>query len=71
MCGWIRSIGGWKSITWSDVLAVKYAYLDPANYSAGFSGVRWDDVLGVKYYYYGIKENDPANGNQKANCGFA
>ena len=71
VCGWITALGGWKSITWPDVLAVKYAYLDPANHSVGFSNVTWDDVLGVKYYYYGIKENNQTNGNSKLNCGFA
>ena len=70
VCDWIVSLGGWKAITWQDVLAVKYAYLDPANHSVGFSPVTWNDVLGVKYYYYGINENNPTNGNSKINCGF-
>jgi hypothetical protein len=70
VCPWIVSLGGWKAITWQDVLAVKYAYLDPANHSVGFSPVTWNDVLGVKYYYYGINENNPTNGNSKINCGF-
>jgi len=70
VCDWIVSLGGWKAITWDDVLAVKYAYLDPTNYSVGFSPVTWNDVLGTKYYYYGIDSNDPTNGNTKTNCGF-
>ena len=70
VCDWIVSLGGWRAITWQDVLAVKYAYLDPANYSVGFSPVTWNDFLGVKYYYYGIDTNDPSNGNSKLDCGF-
>ena len=71
MCGWIRSIGGWKSITWDHVLAAKYTYIGEAGYDAGFSPVVWDDVLTLKYYYIDQVTGNPSTGNgSKHGCGF-
>lgn len=71
MCGWIRSIGGWKEITWDHVLAAKYTYIGEAGYNAGFSPIEWDDVLTLKYYYIDQVTGNPSTGNaSKHGCGF-
>ena len=71
MCGWIRSIGGWKSITWDQVLAAKYTYIGEAGYNAGFAPIVWDDVLTLKYYYIDQITGNPSTGNgSNHGCGF-
>jgi len=71
MCGWIRSIGGWKSITWDHVLTAKYDYMGDPDHSAGFSPLDWDDVLSLKYYYMDKLSGNPVTGNaSKHGCGF-
>jgi hypothetical protein len=71
VCGWITTLGGWKSITWDHVLAAKYVYISVPGYTVGFSPVDWDDVLTMKYYYMDKLSGNPETGNgSKHGCGF-
>ena len=70
VCDWITSLGGWKAITWANVLEIYDAYLDPTKYSVGFDVV-WNDVLTTYDYYLDQPSGQPTAGNASAHgCGF-
>jgi hypothetical protein len=70
VCDWIVSLGGWRAITWDDVLDIYDAYLDPTQHSIGFDVV-WEDVLTTYDYYLDQPSGQPTAGNASAHgCGF-